>query len=791
MSLGQKANVIGLSLVCLLIICCRHQNGNDSYSNISLIQSIQKEIYQRKFSLVEINLKNLTEQDSSLYPAVFKAAIEFEKSNFQAGTKVITYLNEAFLTNPNDDIYLKYLEEIGSFYIEAQEDSLALTTFNSFKTLAKKLNLVDKVHLADLYIGKSYMNLRQDSLAESYIVNGFIQLNENSDSLILAYANLLKSQIGFRNSAYDSVLFYATQSLSLYEGLGHIKGMLLNHLLIASSYFLVGIPDKADDNFKKGINIAIQNNEEFTLMKLYVNYGNLLTTQKRNIEAKEMFEKAYKINKILLPDKIQLHITIALANLCKDNLDLHNALEYYKATADIALKQNNIEAYAKALLGIGNVYHASKEKNKAVEYYKKMEAIIPSIQSPSVKATMQVYLGMILPIYNKTDEGIKFCLEALEYADKNGMDDLSVLSCTCLVDNYKHKKNIEKVEYYLRKQLQIKEEFFKKSTQIEMDKSISKINYEKSLLEKELNISSLQKQLEVKNKNKIVQNLLISFLLLFSFILFVLVNVLRKQKKQLSRINDKYKNRQVKIDEMNLSLKTMNANLKNFAIMAAKDIKAPLNTSLDYIENMEKRMKGDPEYTNELNQFFNELTSNNKMFNKMIDDLLLLSNLDSNLPEKDTFDLHQLILDIIQDINKETKFSFAVHLTKLPNIYAHKNLVRILFQNILLFLIDNCMKKTDFAITINSQIREDGMLFINIETNCNQTKTHLNHIIFNAFEAQDNLYQSNGIGLASCKKIVEIYEGEIWTSDQPNKGNAFHFTINVMETKTLDEHEIV
>lgn len=84
-----------------------------------------------------------------------------------------------------------------------------------------------------------------------------------------------------------------------------------------------------------------------------------------------------------------------------------------------------------------------------------------------------------------------------------------------------------------------------------MDKSISKINFEKSLLEKELDISSLQKQLEVKNKNKIVQNLLISFLLLFSFILFVLVNVLRKQKTQLSKINEKYKNRQVKIDEMN------------------------------------------------------------------------------------------------------------------------------------------------------------------------------------------------------------------------------------------------
>ena len=96
MSLGQKANVIGLSLICLLIICCRHQNGNDSFPNISLIRHIQKEIYQRNFSSAEINLKNLTEQDSSLYPAVLKAAIEFEKSNFKASNEIISEFNLTF-----------------------------------------------------------------------------------------------------------------------------------------------------------------------------------------------------------------------------------------------------------------------------------------------------------------------------------------------------------------------------------------------------------------------------------------------------------------------------------------------------------------------------------------------------------------------------------------------------------------------------------------------------------------------------------------------------------------------
>jgi PAS domain S-box-containing protein len=223
-------------------------------------------------------------------------------------------------------------------------------------------------------------------------------------------------------------------------------------------------------------------------------------------------------------------------------------------------------------------------------------------------------------------------------------------------------------------------------------------------------------------------------------------------------------------------LKRSNAELEEFAYVAAHELLEPLRTIASYAQLLAERYQG--KLDEKADKYIQFVVVGAKRMQSLIVDLLAFSRVGSRtqrlLPTQSAAVARQVIERLRPRI-EDTKADIAFG--ALPVVNADETQLGQLLQN----LVGNALKFRSTQppkIRVNAS-RRDGEWLFSVEDNGIGIDRQFSDRIFQMFQRlhERGKYEGSGIGLAIAKKIVDRHGGRIWFESESGIGTTFYFTL--------------
>lgn len=225
-------------------------------------------------------------------------------------------------------------------------------------------------------------------------------------------------------------------------------------------------------------------------------------------------------------------------------------------------------------------------------------------------------------------------------------------------------------------------------------------------------------------------------------------------------------------------LERSNEELERFAYVASHDLQGPLRTIASYMQLLEMRYKD--KLDAEAAEFITFSVNGAKRMQSLIQDLLSYSRLSSAPKPLARVNLREVVDIVLNNLGATIQASNAqIEIDDLPILTAESSQLVQLYQN----LLDNALKfipvGTQPTIKLTAKENEDDWEF-GVSDNGIGIRNDFKERIFHIFQRlhTDNEYPGTGVGLAICKKIVQLHGGRIWFTSEPGQGTTFYFTIS-------------
>jgi len=532
-----------------------------------------------------------------------------------------------------------------------------------------------------------------------------------------------KSLIGLGNASlrrgdFHIALTHLQHALQYFEDADDAEGIASIYNNIGVIYKNWGDYEKATIFYHRALEIKEKNKTaKGSIANSYNNIGILYFFQENYSKALEYIQVAEKINR-------DCGNVNALAGNYTNIALIHNreghhdtALEYLAESLKIKEELGDKLEITVAYREIGEVHKQQGKYDEALNSYLKGLAIREEIDSRHGIGFFCNRVGETFMLIGKFDEAITYLERGLKINLEIGSKEFIKESHQFLSKTHALKGDYKKAYDYLSEFISVKGELFNE----ERTKAINEVQAKYEAEKKDLEIEKLN-----------------------------------MEQQHLSDINDE---------------------LELFAGKAAHDLKEPLRMMSSYSGLLNMR------YAENLDEdgreYVDIIQSAAKRMSKLLNGLLDYARSGAANVRKEDIDLNDILAHIEHNLQLTVKETGAqIVYNELPTVYAAPSAMLQLFQNIIANGIKFQKKDTLPIVKITCQKQKSTYLF-SIADNGIGIPDDQQEQVFEIFRRLNSRkhYSGCGIGLATCKKIIEGLGGKIWLESTHEIGTTFYFTI--------------
>jgi signal transduction histidine kinase len=223
-------------------------------------------------------------------------------------------------------------------------------------------------------------------------------------------------------------------------------------------------------------------------------------------------------------------------------------------------------------------------------------------------------------------------------------------------------------------------------------------------------------------------------------------------------------------------LRRQNRDLDEFARVAAHDLRSPLNAIAGACQLLRDSLG--PKRPPDSEEYLAVIERCSRRMWALVSELLSLSQVGTLHHALETIDLDGCVDDALLVLRPNIQGRGArIIRDPLPEVMGNEVLLTQLFQN----LIGNALQYVRGQAPVIHITHEvvDGRSVHGVADNGRGVDPQDRERIFDSFTRLEvGRGHGVGLGLATCKKVVELHGGEIWVASEPGGGAHFKFTLN-------------